>query len=111
MNAAAVAVVRAEAAGIRLWLDGLKVRMEASAPPSPNVLTELRAHREEVFRLLAERAAAPDPGATSLELLPQSTTTLRRWQPSPGIMPPRPMQSPTARVIRTHCGMGCCSPR
>ncbi len=52
---AANAIARAEAAGVRLWLDGSAVRMEAAAPPPADLLTELRTHRADVTRLLAEQ--------------------------------------------------------
>ncbi len=56
---AAAALARAEAAGVRFRLaPGGGVRMEAAAPPPPDVLADLRRWREDVARVLAERAAS-----------------------------------------------------
>jgi hypothetical protein len=57
-TAAARALARAEAAGIwlRLRPDG-GVRLAAAAAPPPEVVAELRRHRDEVWHLLALRAA------------------------------------------------------
>jgi hypothetical protein len=69
---AAAALARAEAAGLRLWLspDG-KVRMEASAPPPPDLLADLRRWREDVSRLIAQRDARSMP-TLAAELVPAS---------------------------------------
>jgi len=68
---AAAALARAEAAGVRFRLaPGGGVRMEAAAPPPPDVLADLRRWREDVAALLAARkgqaarpAAPPAPAA------------------------------------------------
>jgi hypothetical protein len=61
---AAAAIARAEAAGLRLYLgpDG-QVKMQAAAPPPPDVLADLRRWRDDVTHLLAARAAVADPPA------------------------------------------------
>jgi hypothetical protein len=59
---AARAIARAEAAGLRLWLDAGAVRMEAASPPPPDLLAELRTHREDVAHLLTLRAAVARGG-------------------------------------------------
>jgi hypothetical protein len=79
MTAAAV-LARAERAALRLRLlpDG-RVRVEADAPPPPDLLEELRRYRNEVAALLAARegrparkatpTAAPAPDPTEAEAL------------------------------------------
>ena len=55
----AAALARAEAAGVRFHrAPGGGVRMVAAALPPADVLAGLRLHREDVARLLAERAKA-----------------------------------------------------
>ncbi len=51
---ARAAIAQAEAAGVHLRLDADgQVRLSAAAPPPPDLLAELRRHRDEVARLLA----------------------------------------------------------
>jgi len=79
---AAEALARAEAAGVRLRLrpDG-GVRMEAAAPPPPDVLADLRRWRKDVAHLLALRdglaARRPAPAAAP------AAQPLRRLSPVP----------------------------
>jgi len=55
---AAAPLARAEAAGLRFRLaPGGGVRMEAAAPPPPDLLADLRRWREDVAHLLAMRQA------------------------------------------------------
>lgn len=60
MNAAA-AIMQAEAAGVRLRLDGATVRVDAARSPPSTVLGDLRRHRDEVVALLAARLAGAAP--------------------------------------------------
>jgi hypothetical protein len=74
------AIARAERNGLRLRLlpDG-RVRVEADAPPPPDLLAELRRYRNEVAKLLAEQewrpgqdtapTAAPSPAEAEAEAL------------------------------------------
>jgi hypothetical protein len=60
LGAARAALARAEGAGIRFrLLPGDRVRVEADAPPPPDLLAELRRWRDEVAALLAEREGRP----------------------------------------------------
>lgn len=58
---AAEAISQAEWAGIRFSLVDGRVRMEASAPPPPSVVTALRQYRDEVAELLSARQATCAP--------------------------------------------------
>ena len=59
MSAEAV-IARAEAAGVRLRLDADgSINMEADAPPSPELLAELRARRDEIRAVLIAVAELP----------------------------------------------------
>ena len=53
---AAALIARAEAAGMRLRLEGERVRFTAPAEPPPDLLADLRQHREAVRAALAARA-------------------------------------------------------
>jgi hypothetical protein len=61
VNSARV-LARAEAARIRFQVEDGVVRMSAVAPPPPDLLAELRQHREDVAFLLAIRHALENPG-------------------------------------------------
>ena len=61
---AAAALARAEAAGLRFMLaPGGRVTMTAAAEPPADVLDDLKRHKADVQRLLAQRSAA-QPKAT-----------------------------------------------
>jgi hypothetical protein len=58
VSAAGAALARAEAVGLRLRLEGGgRVRWRCRGEPPAGLLAELRRHRDEVVRLLAERQA------------------------------------------------------
>ncbi len=61
--AAAAVLARADAAGLRLRLEGKgRVRWRCRGQPPPaGLLAELRRHRGDVVRLLAERHAGHEP--------------------------------------------------
>ena len=50
---AAAALVRAEAAGMELWLEDGRLRWRSRGAPSPDLLAALRVHRDELPALLA----------------------------------------------------------
>lgn len=54
---------RAEAAGLTLFLDNGRLRWRASTPPPEDLLTALRAARDEVKAALAERMTPAAQGA------------------------------------------------
>lgn len=49
---AAEALSQAHAAGIRVWIDGDQLALEASAPPSAEVLNLLASHKTDILTLL-----------------------------------------------------------
>jgi hypothetical protein len=60
MSAAALAMARAYAAGVRMTAaSGRRVRLEADAAPPADVVDALRRCREAVHRLLAGKAPPP----------------------------------------------------
>jgi hypothetical protein len=92
---AARAIARAEQAGLRLRLrpDGRVVVQASAAPLPPDVLEDLRRHREDVAHLLALRAAVapPPPPAPA--------------KPAEAAAPPQPAETPSwlngiARAVR-----------
>jgi hypothetical protein len=86
---AAAALARAEAAGVRFRLvPGGGVRMEAAAPPPPDVLADLRRWREDVAHLLAARdglsARQPVPASEPLaRLLHRAPPAAADWRSLP----------------------------
>jgi hypothetical protein len=54
----AAAILRAAgAAGVRIMLNGDRLKLDASAPPPPELLAALREHKAELLRLLQSPAA------------------------------------------------------
>jgi hypothetical protein len=51
--------------GVRLWLDGEKVRLAAPTPPPPELLARLREHKAEIAAFL--RGNSPEPDEVELE--------------------------------------------
>ena len=86
---AAAALARAEAAGVHFRLaPGGSGRMEAAAPPPPDVLADLRRWREDVAHLLAARdglsARQPVPASEPLaRLLHRSPPAAADWRSLP----------------------------
>lgn len=72
MNAAAAALSRLCAAGVRVLLrDDGTVALDAAAPPAPTLLADARAHRDGIATLLRElEGRAPAPGTTLPSIRP-----------------------------------------
>jgi|GEM_PF-4050711 len=51
--------------GVRLWLDGEKVRLAAPTPPPPELLARLRERKAEIAAL--PRKGSPEPDETEFE--------------------------------------------
>ncbi len=64
--AAAAALARAETVGLRLRLEGAgRVRWRCRGEPPTELLAELRCHRDEVVRLLADRLSERQAGGVA----------------------------------------------
>ena len=57
MSSAAAALARAEAAGVRFRIEAGRVALEADRAPPVEVIADLRRWRDDVARLLVERAS------------------------------------------------------
>ncbi|MBR0649223.1 hypothetical protein GXW78_06085 [Roseomonas terrae] len=92
MSAAAI-IARAQAEGVRLWVEGEQVRVRAARPPAPDLLAALRAQRDDVLRLLTANAAPPPPrdawGLTDAEKADGAARVLGTAAPAP---PPPPTE-------------------
>ena len=52
---------RAAGCGVTMWLEGGRVRLRADQPPPADLLRDLRAHRDDLARLLAGEGAEHPP--------------------------------------------------
>lgn len=66
MSAVPELLKSAHEAGVRLYLDGEKVRMKAATPPPPELLEQLRQHRDAVLSFLQD-GAGNCPGDGTIE--------------------------------------------
>lgn len=110
---AAAALARAEAAGVRFRLaPSGEVRMEAAAPPPPEVLAELRQWREDVAHLLAFRdgdaARRPVPAAPRPHPVSRLPSAPADWRALP-YGPERGEAFAAARLAPGACH--CCAGR
>jgi hypothetical protein len=101
MSAAAL-MARAEAVGMRLRLDGDRVRFTAPKDPPADLLADLRENREAVRLALAARAAPPAKAADAWGLTEgERAAALARLEtpamgpaPAPWTATPMPLRTP-----------------
>lgn len=83
MLAVAELLQHAELLGVRFWFEGEKLKVGLPDDPEAQAaVDELRAHRDDVLRLLQEREAIPPmpPGVRLVEWKPKSAPVMiTRW--------------------------------